>query len=146
MPKGIYDRSKSKWKPWNKGIPRCQKVKDAISKANKGRLKGSENPNWKGGIYTDSQGYIFIFSPNHPFRDCRNYVKRSHLVMEKILGRYLQPTEQIHHKGIKYPINSVENKQDDRIENLQLFVNASEHTKFHNSFNKHKFISSSQKL
>ena len=51
--------------------------------------------------------------------------------MEKHLGRYLLPEERVHHKGIRYPINSIENKQDDKIDNLQLFPNEGKHQLFH---------------
>lgn len=37
----------------------------------------------------------------------------------------------VHHKGIKYPIGSIENKQDNQIENLKLFSNDLEHRKLH---------------
>jgi len=43
--------------------------------------------------------------------------------MEKHIGRYLTPEEVVHH------INEI--KTDNRIENLMLFKNANEHTKFH---------------
>lgn len=47
--------------PWNKGIPASKKVKDAVSKANKGKRyspktefkKGQLPANWKGGISGD---------------------------------------------------------------------------------------------
>ncbi len=137
MPSGVYVRTeKHKKRISGKGNPmygkkRSQKVKDAISKANKGRLIGSKNPNWKNGIHIGRGGYIYIYSPNHPNATCSKYVRRSHLVMEKHLKRYLTKEEQVHHKGIKYPIDSIENKQDDRIENLKLFANPSGHTKYH---------------
>ena len=92
---------------------------------------GKNHPRWKGGKTINSQGYVLIKKRNHPFCDHQFYVRRSHLVMEKILGRYLKPEEIVHHKGIKYPIDSIKNKQDDRPENLQLFANNSKHTKFH---------------
>ena len=53
--------------------------------------------------------------------------------MEKHLGRYLKPEEIVHHKGTKYPMGSVKDKQDDRPENLQLFTNQSKHMEFHQS-------------
>jgi len=118
---------------------------DKISKGKKGKIpkcvftrrsyKGKDNPQWKGGIKKEL-GYIKIYKPDHPFCDDKGYVRRSRLVMEKHLGRYLKPKEVIHHKGIKYPIGSIENKSDDRIENLVLFPSHSKHTKFENNFRK----------
>ena len=96
-------------------------------------LKGSNNHFWNGGIAHESEGYILIHMPNHPFCNNSGYVRRSHLIMEKKLGRYLKPEEIVHHKGIKYPLVSIENKQDDRPENLRLFPNRSKHGKFHQS-------------
>lgn len=81
-------------------------------------LKGSKAAHWKGGRYKNCRGYIFIYSPNHPYCN-RRYVKQANLVMEKFLGRYLIPPELVHHK------NSI--PDDDRIENLKLFSNHSKH-------------------
>lgn len=75
----------------------------------------------KKGIYKNPLGYIYIHSPNHPNRDVRNYVAEHRLVVEKHIGRFLLKTEVVHHKnGIK---------DDNRIENLELFKNQSEHIK-----------------
>lgn len=94
-------------------------------------FSGCNNWNWKGGHRIDRDGYILILSPNHPFHRVDNYILHSRLVMEQMLGRYLKPEEVVHHKGIKYPIDSIKNKQDDRPENLGLFPNQPEHRKFH---------------
>ena len=59
--------------------------------------------------------------------------------MEKMIGRHLRPEEQVHHKGTRYPISSIQNKQDDRPENLRLFANNGEHIKFHSQM-QHKKI------
>jgi len=84
---------------------------------------GSEHYNWKGGIVVNSAGYVLIWKPKHPYSNCRGYLKRSRLVMEQHLGRYLKPEETIHHKnGIK---------EDDRIENLTLFTSNADHARFH---------------
>ena len=87
----------------------------------------------KGVQYTKKEGYVFLYNPSHPFCNSQGYVRRSRLVMEKHLGRYLRPVEVMHHKGIKYPLSSIKNKQDDRIENLELFATNGNHSRFHSS-------------
>jgi hypothetical protein len=52
---------------------------------------------WKGGRTIDSRGYVRVLSPNHPDRDVQNYVYEHRLVMEKVLGRRLEPGEVVHH-------------------------------------------------
>ena len=80
--------------------------------------------NWKNGNYKCPQGYILVLCKNHPHLNHPDgYVFEHRLVMEKHIGRYLKPKEQIHH------INLV--KTDNRIENLKLFSNNSEHQKLH---------------
>lgn len=86
---------------------------------NTGRFKkghkqkqGKENSNWKGGRHENGYGYIVVLKPDHPYAKGR-YVLEHRIVVEKILGRYLQPWEQVHHKNGK--------KDDNRSENLELW-------------------------
>jgi len=59
--------------------------------------KKEKNPNWKGGKYKVKKGYIFVLSPNHPNKDRCGYVQKHRLIAEKVLGRYLESTEVVHH-------------------------------------------------
>ena len=84
--------------------------------------EGELNPNWKGGVHVNPQGYRKIRVPNHPFCDGKKYVMEHRLVMEKYLDRYLGKSEEVHH------LNG--NKQDNRLENLELLT-IGEHTVIH---------------
>lgn len=88
-------------------------------------FKGENNPKWNDGKCTHWSGYILIASPGHPYAENRGYVREHRLVMEKHIGRYLLPKEDIHHLN--------EDKTDNRIENLVLFKNRSEHIKMFHS-------------
>ncbi len=92
--------------------------------------QGCKHHMWKGGK-TTNRGYILILKPEHPFCNKMGYVFEHRLVMEKYLGRYLNSIEIVHHEGTKYPIGSIENKQDNRIENLLLFNGTGKHIKHH---------------
>lgn len=64
-------------------------------------------------------GYMYVYCPEHPNKNQNGYVRRSRLVIERRVGRYLCKSEIVHH------IN--ENRLDDRESNLILFKNNSEH-------------------
>ena len=116
--KGKPNFSKTKFKKgrkaWNKGKPRYWKSFTEFK-------KGKDHPFFKGKI--KHKGYVLVYSPNHPYKDKCNYVKRSRLVMEKTLSRYLTPIEVVHH------INHI--RDDDRPKNLMLLSNKSKHNKLH---------------
>lgn len=101
-------------------------IKEKISKIRieKGLAKGSNNPNWKGGMMIRNDGYIYRYCPNHPFGNkSSNYMMEHRLVMEKHLGRYLKLEESIHH--LDY------DKSNNNIDNLHLFFSEKEHQAHH---------------
>lgn len=82
---------------------------------------GSKSSNWKGGRYKDKRdGYIIITAPKgHPNAKIgggggtkTKYILEHRLVMEKLLGRYLNHDEDVNHLNGK--------KDDNRPENLRL--------------------------
>lgn len=98
-------------------------------------LKGKANPmfgkrkelapRWKGGKKIRRDGYSFVIAPDdHPHP---SYVKKSglryilehRLVMERHLGRYLDPSEVVHHID--------ENPLNNDVANLRLFATQREH-------------------
>jgi len=116
---GFQNGHKAFHKGYWKGKKLSKKHKQKMSEAH----GGSKNHMWKGGRSKNQAGYIYIYNPNHPFANKDNCIFEHRLVMEKHLGRYLTPKEVVHH------INGI--KDDNRIENLKLFKNESEHIKFH---------------
>lgn len=123
---------------WNKGKSsyiRTKEHKDLMSELLRGRkhkpfskeykekrselMNGSGNYNWKGGKYKDKEGYVYIKNRKHPFCNAKGYVFEHRLVVEKIIGRYLNSEEIVHHKNFV--------KDDNRPRNLMAFVNNAVH-------------------
>lgn len=71
---------------------------------------------------TVAGGRIAVYAPDHPASNNRGYILRSRYVMEKKLGRRLDPDEEVHHKN--------ENKYDDDPSNL-VVLSKSDHAKLH---------------
>lgn len=86
-----------------------------------GPPRGPAHPGWRGGRYIDHYGYAHIYSPDHPHADAHGRVSEHRLVMEKMLGRYVLPTEVVHHN------QRARSKHDNRPECLELYSANGEH-------------------
>ncbi len=104
------DCGKERWVRLCKNKPTSIKCKSCANTR-------ENNPRWKGGRHKDGHGYIVIN------RGHNIYAKEHRLMMAEHLGRPLTESEVVHH------INEVRN--DNRIENLELLKNDSEHTVLH---------------
>jgi hypothetical protein len=87
--------------------------------------RGEHAGNWQGGIIRKA-GRVWVYAPDHPRvrNQRRPYVLRAWLVLERKMGRFLLPTEHVHH------INGV--KDDDRPENL-VALSSSTHSTVHHA-------------
>lgn len=103
-------------------------VRNGISHPKRGGAIREWNGSWKGGERITKDGYRELLVLDHPFAKSRKkrgilrregYVLEHRLVMEHILGRYLLPTEVVHHKD--------RNKLNNSPDNLELFSSNAEH-------------------
>jgi hypothetical protein len=101
------------------GHPTSERVKQILrEKMNDFYSKGNLPGNWKGGQYFES-GYIRTYCPKHPCANNRGYVLEHRLVVEKMIGRFLDPGETVHH------VNRV--RDDNQPQNLMAFKTNSAH-------------------
>lgn len=77
------------------------------------------NPAWRGGRVVDQDGYVLVKQPDHPHADRHGYVREHRLVMEREFGRFLLPTEVVHHRD--------GDRGNNRPENLEIFESNGKH-------------------
>ena len=88
-----------------------------------GKPTGKQRLFFNKGYRTYMRGYRKVKAPeSHPHSDKDGYVLEHRLIMEKHLGRFLEPREIVHHKN--------GTPSDDRLRNLQLMTQ-SEHARLH---------------
>ncbi len=122
--------SGSEWQPyWIQNLGReyhpSQKVLNGMMKSKGYALRKTGAPMerncfWNGGrIVEQPEGYILVKCNNHPYANQNGYVREHRLVMEELLGRYLEPNEVVHHKD--------EDPSNNSIDNLTLYKSNGEH-------------------
>lgn len=88
--------------------------------------RAGKSPWYKAGKCFRINGYILarVYPEDefYPMANSKGYVYEHRLVMARHLDRLLKRWEIVHHKGVKYPKGSRENRADNRIENLELIT------------------------
>ncbi len=94
----------------------CKRLK--LSTQRTGPRSGALHPRWRDGTYLHD-GYLYVYSPDHPNKTQGGYVAEHRLIMERMLGRFLERKEVVHHKD--------KNTLNNELSNLELFASNAEH-------------------
>jgi len=102
-----------KHKLWDaRSLKKSEAVKRGLAKRYADGRAGDKASNWKGGRRV-ADGYIYLYVPNHPSATSNKpYVQEHRLVMEDVLGRFLESDEVVHHKD--------GNRQNNEVDNLEV--------------------------
>lgn len=107
---------------WKNGETICKHLQCSIREfdlemKNKNKIK----------IKRIKQGYIMVYKPNHKYSETKNgWIFEHRSVVEDFIKRRLDGCC-VHHID--------ENKENNKIENLMIFDNVGEHSKFHTKIN-----------
>lgn len=85
--------------------------------------------------YVSWNGYRYIKVSDHPWATSGGYVLEHRLVMERYIGRYLKPSEVVHHKD--------GDKLNNMIDNLELMSRA-DHARLHRLEESNEEVASTQ--
>jgi hypothetical protein len=92
-------------------------------------MMGERHHSWGGGVRTDKDGYKYIISRNHPYKDSMGYVPQHRLIMEHYYSIIFD--EQVYLPYPQYEIHHIdENVKNNSLINLELATH-SEHRKLH---------------
>ena len=126
------EESKKKMSESHKGKHHSKETREKMSNGLIGNTNGlgkyrENNNSWKGGFINNGRGYISFKIPEGCRFSCMKnndgYVYLHRLVMAEFLNRPVTDEEVIHHKN--------EIRTDNKIENLKLFKNDTEHLTYH---------------
>nr|WP_242066250.1 HNH endonuclease [Brevibacillus laterosporus] len=86
--------------------------------------RGESAPGYRGGVSERGhKGYRKVLSSDHPYADANGYIFEHRLICEKLLGRYLEEDEIVHHRD--------GNRMNNHPSNLFIFYGHATHCAFH---------------